>query len=202
MREEFNSAVKVGQELFGVRLTDENIERLADYYELILQHNPLLHLVAPASPEEFAARHILESLTLLEFLPKGARIADIGTGAGLPSLPCLLVREDLSGLLIESKLKKAEYLTIAAEHLGVSRRAAVFPNQFDEVRNVEFTAVTCRALDRFTEKLPRILKWAKGRPLFLFGGPSLAEALKRENTAFDARLLPLSEQRFLFIMNR
>jgi hypothetical protein len=55
--------------VFGLELSDETIERLADYYQLIPEHNPILHLVGPCSPTEFATRHILESLTLLEFLP-------------------------------------------------------------------------------------------------------------------------------------
>ena len=63
---------------------------LADYYELVQANNPLLHLVAPSSPEEFAVRHVLESLALLKFLPERAKFADVGAGAGLPSIPCLI----------------------------------------------------------------------------------------------------------------
>ena len=93
-----------------MELSASSVERLADYYELVQEHNPLLHLVAPCPPEEFAVRHILESLTLLEYLPTGAKFADVGAGAGLPSIPCLLVRDDLRSVLIESKEKKARFL--------------------------------------------------------------------------------------------
>src|SRR3954454_483659 len=109
MREEFIQAIRTHQTAFGVDLSDPAIERLAGYYELVMEHNPLLHLIGPCSPEEFAIRHILESLTLLEYLPRGAKFVDVGAGAGLPSIPCLLVREDLKAVLIESKEKKVGF---------------------------------------------------------------------------------------------
>ena len=200
MRTEFKQAITANQKAFGMELEADVLERLADFYELVQEHNPLLHLVGPASPEEFAIRHILESLTLLEHLPLGSIIADIGAGAGLPSVPCLIARDDLSAVLIESRLRKAEYLETAVTRLDLTSRASAIDRQFEEVRDAKFTAVTCRALDKFIDKLPRILKWAKGRPLYFFGGPTLAEALKRRNAAFDSRLIPMSEQRFLYVV--
>jgi Predicted S-adenosylmethionine-dependent methyltransferase involved in bacterial cell division len=68
-------SIKKHQIAFGLELSDAAVESLADYYELIQEHNPVLHLVAPCSAEEFAIRHILESLTLLEYLPENSRFA-------------------------------------------------------------------------------------------------------------------------------
>ena len=64
MKGEFVESIQKHQEAFGLNLSDEKIDALADYYKLVRQHNPLLHLVAPSSPEEFAVRHILESIPL------------------------------------------------------------------------------------------------------------------------------------------
>lgn len=200
MRQEFINAVKTHESAFGIEISDEKVERLADYYELVQRHNPLLHLVGPCSPEEFAIRHILESLTLLEFLPNNARFADVGAGAGLPSIPCLLVRDDLKGVLIESKVKKAAFLQEALAQLGVSDRALMINKQFEEVETAGFEFVTCRALDKFTGKLPKLLKWSGRRKLLLFGGPNLREALQEIYVRFEQTLMPLSEQRFLFIV--
>src|SRR4051794_9008996 len=119
MREEFIQAIRTHQVAFGIDLSDPAIERLAGYFELLMEHNPLLHLVGPCSPEEFAIRHILESLTLLEYLPQGAKFADVGAGAGLPSIPCLLVREDLSAELIETKEKKTKFLDLTVDALKI-----------------------------------------------------------------------------------
>lgn len=202
MRGEFINAVRANQEAFKIDLTDETIERLADFYVLVLEKNLLLHLVAPTSPEEFAVRHILESLTLLEHLPRKATFADVGTGAGLPSIPCLLARGDLTAVLIESKIKKADYLNEAAKALGISARVRIENRHFEEVVNTGFSTVTCRALDKFTEKLPRLVKWSRGRRLLLFGGPSLADALEKLRLPVIAKLLPMSDRRYLFITGR
>src|ERR1700755_1013849 len=113
MSEDLIAALKKHQSVFDLDLPENTLARLSDYYALIQKHNPILHLVAPGEPEDFAVRHILESLTLLEYLPEGSRFADVGTGAGLPGIPCLLARADLHGFLIESKQKKATLLSAA-----------------------------------------------------------------------------------------
>ena len=202
MRNEFVSSITEHQSLFDLKIPQDKIEQLADYFAIVQEHNPILHLVGPCSGAEFATRHILESLTLLDFLPKATRFADVGAGAGLPSIPCLLVRNDLQATLIESKIKKTDFLLKAAEQLGIRNRVNVVDRQFEETDSRGHAAVTCRALDKFVNKLPRLLKWAGKRDLLLFGGPSLRSALEKQRLRFQEKLLPLSERRYLFIVRR
>jgi 16S rRNA (guanine(527)-N(7))-methyltransferase RsmG len=202
MREQFIKALEKHQNSFDLNLKNDEIRRLSDYYELVQTHNELLHLVAPAPAEEFAVRHILESLTLLEYLPTRARFVDVGTGAGLPSLPCLLARADLYGFLIESKIKKASFLEEALAKFDLERRAQVINRQFEEIEKPRAAFVTCRALDKFTQKLPKILKWSRGSSLLLFGGNALRDELKKQGVRFGEKLMPLSEQRFLFYTDK
>ncbi len=197
--DELIDAIKTQSKLFGVEPDEAAIDRLSAFYQLLLEHNPLLHLVAPCSAEEFATRHILESLTMLEFLPQNANFIDIGSGSGLPALPCLIVRNDLNAVLIESKAKKAAFLETAIDRLELSRRARVENKQYGEVLPGNAQFVSCRALDKFSENLPRILKWAGKRRTLLFGGPSLRGLLQDYRIDFVQRLMPLSEQRYLFV---
>ena len=198
MRTAFVSAIRSNQSVFDLDLPDDVIERLADYYEFIQEHNPILHLVAPGSPAEFATRHILESMTLLKHLPDRARFVDVGTGAGLPAIPCLIAREDLRAILIESKEKKTSFLRDAVDACGIAGRTEIVNRQFNETTAANAQYVTCRALDKFVEKLPQLLKWSGKRRLLLFGGPSLMTALDKAGRQYTAELMPLSEQRFLF----
>ncbi len=202
MHLEFVEAVKNHQNEFGLDLDEVQISRLAEYYELIMANNELLHLVAPCSAEEFAIRHILESLTLLEFLPKHAKFADVGTGAGLPAIPCLLVREDLKVYLIESKLKKVKFLDEILDMLRLSDRARIIGRQFEEVPRPEVSHVTCRALDKFTQRLPRLLRWSMNANLLLFSGKALRDELVKNAVKFEEKLMPMSEQRYLFISGK
>jgi len=199
MREEFISALKTRQSAFGFDLPEEAITRLADYYDLIQEHNPILHLVGPMSAEEFAIRHVLESLTLIDHLPHNARVVDIGPGAGFPSVPCLLVREKMSAVLIESGLKKANFLREVLTKCELEARAEIINQQFSEIKRPYVSYITCRALDKFTKKLPALLKWSGDCTLLFFGGPNLGDELKKLGREFTHRLMPMSEQRFLFV---
>src|SRR3954468_7571500 len=100
-RGEFDKALAEHAGRFGVELGEEVRARLGDYFELVAAWNPRLHLVAPCPPTEFAERHVLESLTALPFIPDGANILDVGSGAGLPVMPCLIARTDVQAVLVE-----------------------------------------------------------------------------------------------------
>lgn len=202
MRKKFINAIVAHQSAFGVEISGERMQRLADYYDIIREHNEFLNLVGPSTPEDFAIRHILESLTLLEYLPNGAKFADVGAGAGLPSIPCLLVRENLHAVLIESKEKKTKFLIAATKNLGLEDRCEIVNRQFEEAEPDDSKFITCRALDRFTEKLPRIIKWSGKRRMLLFGGPTLGETLRRCRVPFSAVLMPMSRERFLYVSDR
>jgi 16S rRNA (guanine527-N7)-methyltransferase len=199
LRPRIITALQANQKDFDIALSKKNLDNLSVYCEFVQKHNDILHLVAPSSPEEFAIRHILESLFLQKFLPVNAKFADVGTGAGLPSIPCLIFREDLNGVLIESKLKKARFLEGVLKECELEKRAKVFDRQFEELIKPKVDFVTCRALDKFTEKIPAILKWSKGCTLLLFGGDNLSEKLKNCGKKFEQKLIPNSEKRFLFI---
>ena len=198
-REEFVKAIDLHQPAFGLELSTDVVGRLADHFDLVMQHNPLLHLTAPMSAEEFAVRHVLESLTMLEILPVGTKFADVGSGAGFPALPCLIARDDLQGVLIESKEKKADFLRSVISGCDLSGRADVIAKQFSEVPRPDVTHISCRALDRFTQHLPKLLKWSGDRNLLFFGGPTLREEMHRLGLKFEEKLMPMSEQRYLFV---
>jgi len=202
VRSEFIEALRANEPSFGLDLEEAVIGRLTDHFELVMEHNPLLHLVGPASAREFAVRHVLESLTMLEFLPEGARFADVGTGAGFPAIPCLIARDDLIGLLIESKEKKAEFLKVAVDRLGIGDRTVVINRQYSETPHPDVSYVSCRALDRFTQHIPKLLKWTGNGTLLFFGGPALREEMQRLGLSVEEKLMPLSEQRYLFVARR
>ena len=191
----FEEALKLNQSVFDIDPDPETLSSLSDYYSLLTRWNARLHLVAPCSPEEFATRHVLESLMLLKHLPDEAKIADIGSGAGLPIIPCLIVRPDLHATLIESSQKKSVFLREALNTVG--RTATIIARPFEEVPTPDVSFITCRALDQFIEKVPEIIRWAPHESsLLLFGGETLGEKLSKETQEYK---IPFSERRFLFV---
>ena len=202
MSSELITAIETHQKAFGLELAEEALAGLGRFYAMVQEHNALLHLVGPCTTEEFAVRHVLESLTMLEHLPERARFADVGSGAGLPALPCLIVRADLRAVLIESKEKKAGFLRTAIAECGIGERAEVIAQQFSEAPRPDVSYVSCRALDKFSRHLPKLLKWSGDRTLLFFGGPALGEEMRRHKLKFEEKLMPMSEQRYLFVVRR
>lgn len=201
--EEFDKALAEGAAAFGVVLSEETRARLCSYFELVGRWNARLHLVSPCAPAEFAVRHVLESLVAPAYMPEGASFVDVGSGAGLPAIPCLVARPDVSATLHESSQKKAVFLREALHALGLGERASVVAGRFEKAPPPAADRLTCRAIERFTEILPHLLKWSEGVPaLLLFGGENLRERLDSLAVNFEAVRVPESERRFLFVVRR
>src|SRR5690348_7549781 len=154
----FEKSLVENMSAYGVELSPETVAQLATFYSLLIRWNERLHLVAPCAPEEFATRHVLESLMLLEHLPQNAKIADVGSGGGLPIVPCLIARPDLQATLIESSQKKAVFLREALNAVG--RNAAIIAKRFADIEAPDVEFVSCRALDQFIRKIPVLIDWA------------------------------------------
>jgi 16S rRNA (guanine527-N7)-methyltransferase len=196
----FRRALEKESASFGAQLSEEAIMRLGRYFELIQKWNPRLHLVAPCSPGEFATRHVLESLTLLRHLNESARVIDIGSGGGLPIIPCLIARPDLHGTLIEASAKKTVFLREALKEVAPDQ-AQVINQRFEVMEPPEAEFVSCRALEHFQELLPRIIEWSPTKStLLLFGGEGVRTRLDEVGRSYNAELLPNSGNRFLFVV--
>lgn len=201
--EDFLEALRRGAPSFSFQASGEQERRLVDYYNLVTRWNARLHLVAPCAPAEFAVRHVLESLVVLPFLSAGARVLDVGSGAGLPVIPCLIMRPDIRATLIEAAQKKAVFLREALRLVEANERASVIAKRFEEVAAPEADFVTIRAIERFTEKFAELAEWSPPMStLLFFGGRSLQAEIEKAGLAYRSLLIPESERRFLFIIRR
>ena len=198
--ETFSQALRNHAAEFGIQLDAVDVRRLSNYYELLLKWNDRLHLVAPCSPEEFATRHVLESLLLLAHLPQDARIVDVGSGAGLPIIPCLIARADLRATLIESSPRKAGFLREALRYVNSRAPAALTVARFEQTEAPEADFVTCRALDRFQKFLPALIEWAPPTStLLLFAGEELRKQIEILLPNTKAERIPWSDRRYLIV---
>ena len=96
-------------------------ERLLDYMALLAKWNRTYNLTAIREPLAMVAHHLLDSLAVAPHLPlaAGARVADAGSGAGLPGIPLAIARPDWQFALAEASQKKAAFLRQAAIELGL-----------------------------------------------------------------------------------
>jgi len=97
-------------------------ERLLDYAALLAKWNRTYNLTAIRDPLAMVAHHLLDSLSVLPYLPLAAdhaRIADAGSGAGLPGIPLAIARPRWHVALAESSQKKAAFLRQASIELAL-----------------------------------------------------------------------------------
>ncbi len=94
------------------------LEKALGYLALLQKWNKAYNLTAIDSMEKMMILHLMDSFSIVPFL-KGNRIADVGTGAGLPGIPLALVCPDRHFTLIESSQKKCQFLLQAVLALGL-----------------------------------------------------------------------------------
>src|SRR5690606_41776929 len=102
----------------GVAVTPEQGEALARFVALLLRWNRVYNLTGIRGAEEILDRHLVESFALRPLL-QGTRVADVGSGGGLPGLPLAIVERERRFTLIESRTKRVAFLRHAAAELGL-----------------------------------------------------------------------------------
>jgi 16S rRNA (guanine527-N7)-methyltransferase len=143
-------------ERFGV--SRESRERLETYVNLLEQWQARINLIGPTTRDGIWTRHIADALQILRYLPPGVgRLADLGSGAGIPGL-VLAIARPIEVHLFESNLKKSAFLREAARQTGA--RAHIHAVRIEEAQSVPETikaeAVTARAL----APLSKLLEYA------------------------------------------
>ena len=96
----------------GVSLPPDTLRRFDVYAQELVRYNQKVNLTAITLPEEIAVKHFTDSLTLLSTpgIPQGAKICDVGTGAGFPGMCLAIARPDLRVTLFDSVDKKLAFL--------------------------------------------------------------------------------------------
>ena len=126
-----------------------NDQKFHTFYRLLIEYNAAFNLTAITQEEEVFHKHFLDSLAGAAYLAENARVAEVGSGAGFPSIPLAIVRSDLTFTLIESTGKKCSFLETAVKELGLN--AQVLKMRAEDAGRTEglresFDAVIARAV--------------------------------------------------------
>ena len=155
----------------AVELAGGRIEVLRAFAADLGARGEELGLIGPLEPPRLWTRHLLNSAVLAPLIGSGARVADVGTGGGMPGLVLAIVRPDARFLLIEPMERRCNWLNEQIERLGLDNvevrrgRAEEYHGAFD-VDQITARAVTAlRKLVPLTAPLVR----GGGEMLFLKG---------------------------------
>ena len=118
----FNATLLVSDaEKLGIALTDEQLCRFDKLSDLLVEQNKTMNLTAITDPDGIAVKHFADSISVLHAaeIPQGSKILDVGTGAGFPGIPLLIMRPDIDLTMIDSTAKKLKYVENTVNELGL-----------------------------------------------------------------------------------
>ena len=110
---------------FAARTDEQTVQKFHQLTERMLEVNEHMNLTAIKEPRAVILRHYADSLTIEQLLPQNARMADVGCGAGFPSLPLAICRPDLKILSLDSTAKRIRYVQETADMLGCGNLTAI-----------------------------------------------------------------------------
>lgn len=124
------------------------LERLLDYLDLLERWNRTYNLTAVREPGQMVTHHLLDSLAVAH-LVRGTRIADIGSGAGLPGIPLAILMPERQVTLVDANGKKTRFLREAVRVLELPN-VRIEAQRAEDVRGA-YDTVTARAFGSIAE---------------------------------------------------
>lgn len=173
-------------EKYGIPLNDEKQEKLREFSLLLREYNEKFNLTSITDEKEIEIKHFLDSCLFVDKFSTGAKIIEIGSGGGFPSVPNKILRDDLSFTLLEATEKKCEYLLAIKEKLNlknveiINGRAEEFGK--DKKYREKYDYAIARAVARMNALCEYCMPFVKkGGSFVAFKGQAEEELKEAEN---------------------
>ena len=179
----------VSDDAIADRLYRDNYKTIRQYVDILVSRGVDWGLIGPREIGRLWERHILNSIALESLIPEGCRVADVGSGAGLPDIPLAILRPDLEMTLIEPMLRRSNFLTEALDELGLDDRVTVVRGRAEDA-DLHVDVVVSRDV----AKLATLINWTadliveSGSLLALKGQSADDEVVKAKKELSKRRL--------------
>ncbi|MCJ8342114.1 MAG: 16S rRNA (guanine(527)-N(7))-methyltransferase RsmG [Cetobacterium sp.] len=176
-----------GIEKINLPYTEEKIDNLLKYLELLVEYNSHTNLTAIRDKEGIIEKHFIDSLLVQEFIKEDMKKAiDIGTGAGFPGMVLAIYNPNIEFVLMDSVGKKTKFLEMVAETLGLNN-VTVINDRAEEYITEEnretFDLGLCRGVSKLNTILEYMIPFIKVNGIFL---PQKMEGTGEEEEAQSA----------------
>lgn len=168
----------------GLEVTDEKLDKLNKYYELLVSFNEKINLTAITLKEEVYLKHFYDSLTLVKIIDfnKYNTFCDIGTGAGFPGIVIKIFFPHLKVTLIDALNKRIDFLNVVISELQLKEIETIHSRIEDYGKNNRelYDVVTARAVTNLSNLLEFAIPIVKVNKYFI--------AMKGSNNELDTIL--------------
>ena len=131
-------------------IPDDSARKLFGLSRCLAEANKIHNLTAIKEDKDVILKHFVDSLVISSYVPEGARVIDVGCGAGFPSLPLAICRPDVKVMGVDSTAKKINYVNETANALGLDNIEAISARAEDLAHQKElresFDIATARAV--------------------------------------------------------
>ena len=183
--------LKQGLQQLQLEISEDIVEKMALHVNLMVKWNSVCNLTAITSPREIVVKHLLDSLSISDFVQANP-IIDVGSGGGFPGLPLALIYPDFEFVLLEPNAKKVQFLRHVAAVLGTSNIEVIRQRAQDLPHHGMYETVLARAvapLSTLIEMVEHLLA-ANGKVLAMKGNAAQREVLEL-NQMFEADVVNL-----------
>ena len=150
LKEEFSKIIYEYSNEIGVSLNEKQMNQFYNYMTLLLEWNEKMNLTAITKPEAIILKHFVDSMTIAKYIEDGARLIDVGTGAGFPGIPLKIIREDIEVTLLDSLNKRINFLKEVIQQLVLTKIEVVHSRVEEFGKNKDnrekFDCATSRAV--------------------------------------------------------
>lgn len=158
---EQDELLREGLAAFGICLSERQCEQFRIYKDTLLEYNQVMNLTAIEDEREIYTKHFLDSISCLLTgkIKENAKVIDVGTGAGFPSLPIRILREDIGLTLSDSLNKRIRFLQEVCRRMGLEQIEFLHSRAEDAGRNVNYRQRYDIAVARAVATLPVLLEY-------------------------------------------
>jgi 16S rRNA (guanine527-N7)-methyltransferase len=171
---EFESEPAAAAEIFG-----DQLDLARAYTKRLALDSETFGLLGPRELPRIWGRHVINSALLVELVPTGSKVADIGSGAGLPGIPMAIAKPDATFTLIEPMERRSGWLQSVVDELGL-RNVEVIRARAEEVQRTDFDIATARAvasLDKLLKLLTPLIRGSKRKTVLAMKGSRAPEEI-------------------------
>ena len=133
-----------------IKPTKQIVDNFVKYYNLLIEGNKICNLTAITDEDGVVEKHFYDSIFPLKYFSLNAKVLDIGAGAGFPSIPLKLVRDDLSFTLLDSLNKRINFLNNTIQTLNLKNIESIHGRAEDFAKlsdyREKFDITTARAV--------------------------------------------------------
>jgi len=172
---------------FNINITTLQEEKLQEFKKLLINYNNLFNITSIIEDKDINYKHFFDSIAGESFFKANAKVIEIGSGGGFPSIPLKIIREDLNFTLTESTGKKCEFLKIVIKELDLKNMQVINDRAENlaknELHREKYDIVTARAVAKLNTLCEYCLPFVKVGGQFIAYKGEVVEEIKDSERA-------------------